>query len=143
MLLSLAMPLASFCHRSRLDAISDDTWGKAEEARGGQRVRLRNRTTNDFSTWEELEKAGTVFLEEPTALALQTDAAQLGWGGTLGPDRRPGMDGEVEDFGLWIAEERMKSRTLGELRAVTLVPGRGLGAAIQGHDVRRVGQATY
>jgi hypothetical protein len=75
--------------------------------------------------------------EEPQ-WALHTDAAELGWGGTSGPDEGPGAEGTKEVSGVWGAEERKQDITVKELRAVSLVLGRGLGVDFQHREVSKV-----
>lgn len=136
--LTLAMPLASFYCRSLYDAMTDYSGSKLVAARSGKRVRLSNREVKDLKAWTKLGEAGRRFKEETSILALHTDAAELGWGGTLGVDGGPGAEDDWEDTGVWTAEERKESITLRELRAVHLVLGREQGVEAQRHEVRRV-----
>lgn len=60
---------------------------------------------------------------------MHTDAAELGWGGTSGPDEGPGAEIVCEDSGVWDSEDRKQSINLRVLRALSLVLGRGTGVA--------------
>jgi hypothetical protein len=57
--------------------------------------------------------------------------------GTGGPDEGPGAPGLREAAGVWEAEERKEDITLRELKAVSLVLGRGLGVDVQTVDVTK------
>lgn len=136
--LHLALPLALFYSRSIYDAVSDFSEAGMPSAWGGKRTRLRGRAVKDLREWAKLCEEGRDFVDEEPSWAVHTDAAELGWGGTAGPEEGAGADGRVEASGVWTAEDRKESITLRELRAVSLVLGRGLGVEVQYGDVKRV-----
>lgn len=140
--LYLALPLALFYTRAIHHVISDFSEAGKPAARGGERVRLAGsdgrRAKKDLREWVKLGEGGRVFVEKEPDWAVHTDAAELGWGGTGGPDEGPGEEGVCGDSGVWDAEERKQSITLRELRAVSLVLGRGIGVDVQHRDVKRV-----
>lgn len=76
--LTLAMSLTSFYSRAIFESLSDFRWANAGTARGGTRVRLRNRAVKGLRVWAKLREAGLVFMEKEPKLALHTDAANMG-----------------------------------------------------------------
>ena len=140
--LHLALPLALFYARAIHHVLSDFSEARKPASRGGARVRLAGsdgrRAKKDLREWAKLGEGGRVFVEREPEWAVHTDAAELGWGGTSGPDEGAGKEGLLADSGIWDAEERKTSITLRELRAVTLVLGRGIGVDVQNRDVKRV-----
>jgi hypothetical protein len=52
---------------------------------------------------------------------MHTDAAEVGYGGTLDFDRRPGNSGLWESQGVWGWRDRAQSITVRELRAVRML----------------------
>lgn len=136
--LHLALPLALFYTRSLHDCISDYAEANKPAARKGKRVRVSKAAKRDLKEWRRLGEGGRAFVEEEPQWALHTDAAELGWGGTSGPDEGAGAEGIRKASGVWSSEDRKQSITLRELRAVALVLGNGLGVDVKHEDVRRV-----
>lgn len=122
------------------DSLADYEGSALPAAPGGSRVRLSNRAVKDLREWVKVVDGGRIFVKENLAWALHTDAAELGWGGTLGPGEGPGVAGLEKDAEDWTAEERKESMTFRELKAVHLVLGLGLGLTRNWarHDVKRV-----
>lgn len=137
--LQLAMPLARFYSREFFNAVEDYSCARQmPAARGGERTRISNRALKDLRQWRRLGQQGRKFREEEPEAALHTDAAELGYGGTLGRRLEAGADGAIDESGTWTAEERRESITLRELKAVTRVLGGGLGVAVQRWNVKRL-----
>ena len=136
--LHLALPLALFYTRSLHNVIVDYSEARKPASRAGKRVRMSKSGKKDLKEWRKIGEGGRRFVEEEPQWALHTDAAELGWGGTGGPDEGAGAEGVRKSSGVWTGEDRKQSITLRELRAVALVLGRGLGVDVQHEDVRRV-----
>lgn len=47
---------------------------------------------------------------------IQTDGAEIGWGGTASREKEFGGKGDVEERGVWCAEEGKETLTWRELR---------------------------
>jgi hypothetical protein len=86
----------------------------------------------------KIGECGLVFVEQEAGMAVHMDAAELGRGGTLGPDAGQGAEGYMEDSGIWTAREKMESIALRELKAVHLVLGQRIGVDVSRNGVRRV-----
>lgn len=69
---------------------------------------------------------------------MHADAADVGYGGTLGLDMAAGSPGLWEGRGIWTAEERAQSITLRELRAVRLLLHRHFSAYVSDPHVKRL-----
>ena len=136
--LHLELPLALFYTRSLHDVLSDYSEARKPAARDGKRVRMSKNGKKDLKEWRKLGEGGRMFVNEAPQWAVHTDAAELGWGGTGGPDQGPGAEGMRKISGVWSAEDRKQSITLRELRAVALGLGRGLGVDVKHQDVRKV-----
>jgi hypothetical protein len=138
----MALPLALLYTRSLHGVIGDYSETTKPASRSGPRVRLSNgngrRAKKDLREWARLGEGGRVVVKEEPQWALHTDAAELGWGGTSGPDEGPGAQGTKEVSGVWGDEERKQDITLRELRAVSLVLGRGLGVDVQHREVSKL-----
>lgn len=133
-----ALPLALMYASSLNDAVADFPRGRMRAARAGDRTRLSGRTLKDLKCWTQIGEGGRVFVDATPEVAVNTDAAELGWGGKLGEDEEPGAEGEMKYSGVWTAEARKESIMLRELKAVTLVLGRELGVAAQKESVKRL-----
>lgn len=84
--LHLAVPLALFYTRSIHDVLGDYSEARKPAARDGKRVKLSLKAKLDLKKWRKLGEGGRFFVEPRATWALHTDAAELGWGGTGGPD---------------------------------------------------------
>lgn len=111
------LPLARFFTRG----IYDDL--KHTNARRGQypeqKIRLSNAGRRDLQAWRTmLAGDGRLICGGEESWNLHTDAADVGFGGTLGRDMRPGSPGVVEVQSIWSPFLRLKSITHRELVAV-------------------------
>lgn len=126
--LLLALPLPLPYTRSLHDVLADFTEVTKPAARAGARVRLSGgngrRAKKDFLEWSKLGNGGRVFFEEELQWAIHTDAAELGRGGTGGPDE--GLERRASALTLVSDLLKVKKQhiTLRKLRAVTLGLGR-------------------
>ena len=116
--LTLAVPLARFYSRSLYKCL----WQRSPELRGKgrTRVRLTKAGRRDLKFWRGLGPEGRCMQTADTILCVHSDAADVGWGGTIGKDMAPGSAGS-EMQGLWNAEERAKTIAWRELKALRLV----------------------
>lgn len=76
--------------------------------------------------------------EEEPELAIHTDAAELGWGGTVSASLEAGAPGDMTTPGLWGHVERRESITCRELRAFRLRLEGTCGRRIAEQKARRV-----
>ena len=139
--LTLAMPFARFHCRALYDDMSPrsrhDPLPRA--ARAGARVRLSHAAIRDLRTWQRLtstfEEGRDILPRQPDGL-LHTDAAEVGYGGTLARTGNPGDPGEWEAQQVWTANDRGDPITVRELRAVRLVLEGKLGQRSQEHGMQ-------
>jgi hypothetical protein len=78
----------------------------------------------DLETWKGLavcESEGRPILPLSTDGILHTDAADVGYGGTLSTSGNPGGDGVWKEQGVWAWTDREESISVRELRAVRLL----------------------
>ena len=136
----LPIPLARFYTRSLHDALSDWTRRTELAARCGLRTRLSNRAVKDLQVWRRMGPGGRLMQEDAQTcdLSIHTDAAELGWGGTVSTDLRPGGEGEKETRGVWDAKDRRESITWRELKAFRLLLESECGARVAGEHVQRI-----
>lgn len=74
----------------------------------------------------------------PNDLCMHADAADLGYGGTLGLNMDAGSPGLWEGQGFWTAEDRASSITVRELRAVRLLLHRHFSDFVSDLRIRRI-----
>lgn len=121
----LGYPLARFFTRSLFFDLTraesrSKTQGTIKCYNG--RVRLSRQSLRDLQHWRCLTREdGRALQPAKPDLSLHTDAADLGYGGTLGPSMEPGARGLWEGQGIWTAADRAQSITLRELRSVRLL----------------------
>ena len=138
--LSCAMPYARFYTRSLYwDLPKKSTYKARPEPKAGiwksirveklkriehnsrSRCRLSHQSLRDLHTWCALtstEREGRPLRPAIPEATLHTDAADLGYGGTLGPLSNPGEPGLWEAQGVWGWEDRANSISYRELKAV-------------------------
>ena len=86
------------------------------------KVRLSRQSLRDLRYWRSLTRGEGRDLQPPPAdLTMHSDAADVGYGGTLGTCSDAGSPGLWEGHGLWAAKERAEPITLRELKAVRLL----------------------
>ena len=94
-------------------------------ARGGARCRLSYQGIRDLRTWCELtnaEREGRPLRPVVSpAMTLHTDAADVGYGGTLGPAEKAGSPELWAAQGVWDWQSRAESISYRELRAVRML----------------------
>jgi hypothetical protein len=125
--LTLAMPFARFFTRSIYDDLSTARRGARRErpaSRQGDRVRLSHQSLRDLRTWQRLaraEKEGRRMHPPVPDGIMHTDAADVGYGGTLDREGQPGDQGAWESQGVWGWKDRAQSINVRELKAVRLL----------------------
>lgn len=113
------LPLARFFTRSLYDALKD---GAPRRDRHPERtVKLSHAGLRNLQSWAKmLAGDGRLIGGGKPSWCLHTDAADVGYGATLGQDMRAGSQGEVEVQGIWSPFLRLRSITLRELVAVRM-----------------------
>jgi hypothetical protein len=94
--LTLAFPFARFYSRSMYEDLRPGHRLYQKAARGGKRVRISHQSGRDLLTWLHLaeeDSTGRPILPLPTDGIMHTDAAEVGYGGTLDYSGVPGQDG--------------------------------------------------
>jgi hypothetical protein len=125
--LTLAMPYARLFTRAIYDDLGSGrghapTNGTA--ARNGARVRLSHQSHSDLRTLKRLtsdNKEGRPMQPVVPDRIMHSDAAEVGYGGTLDFDGRPGYSGLWESQGVWRWRDRAQNITVRELRAVRML----------------------
>lgn len=111
------LPLARFFTRSLYDALK-----KSAPRRGRypqQTVKISHAAVRDLQSWSTmLSGDGRLIAGGEPSWCLHTDAADVGYGGTLGRDMEAGSAGELSVQGIWSPFLRLKSITRRELTAV-------------------------
>lgn len=104
------------------------------------RVRLCRQSLRDLAYWRSLTRGEGRDLQPPPPpeVMMHSDAADVGYGGTLGPVGEPGSPGLWEGQGFWTASDREQSITLRELRAVRLLLHRHFSDFVSDPRIRRV-----
>lgn len=103
------------------------------------RVRLSRQSLRDLCHWRSLTRGdGRQLQPAAPTMALHTDAADLGYGGTLGIGMTPGAPGLWEAQDIWSAADRAQSITLRELRSVRLLLSRYFAAFVSDPRTRHI-----
>jgi hypothetical protein len=103
------------------------------------KVRLSRQSLRDLSYWRTLTRGEgrDLWRVEPDAV-MHSDAADVGYGGTLGFDRTAGSQGLWAGRGMWEARDRAESITLRELRAVRLLLQRHFADYVRSPSTRKI-----
>ena len=124
--LSLAMPWARFYTRS---LYWDVSFRQPRDSRG--RVRLSHQSITDLRKWRELSKtelAGRPMTPPRPTASIHTDAADVGYGGTLNvEDLSAGVPGKWKAQGIWSWKDRAQSISYRELKAIRMLLTGSLG----------------
>jgi hypothetical protein len=149
--LSLALPLARFYTRSLYWDMSlrerslhrESAVGACDAARAWEspwvKVRLSRQSLRDLSYWRTLTRGeGRDLWRVEPDLVMHSDAADVGYGGTLGFDRVAGSPGLWAGRGMWEASDRMESITLRELRSVRLLLQRHFADYVRSPATRKI-----
>lgn len=117
------IPLARFYCRSLYDDVSKTTRNakahKAQDSRWKKKTRLSPESLQDLKTWSTLTAGdGRLMYESEAGWCLHTDAADVGYGATLGTDLMAGSRGPLEAQAIWSPFRRLQSITVRELVAV-------------------------
>lgn len=109
------------------------------QSRLQSRVRLSRQSLRHLAYWHLLVrgKGRDLHRLEPD-LTLHSDAADVGYGGTLGKLQEARTPGLWDGRGFWTAQDRAESITLRELRAVRLLLQRHFAAYVSQSHVRRL-----
>jgi hypothetical protein len=122
--LTLAFPFSRFYSRSLYNDLSRGQTRDKRASRGGACVRLSHQSVRDLDCWRRLagyEGTGRPILPLSSDGDLHTDAADVGYGGTLDTDGEPGQDGQWQEQGIWSWRDRAESISVRELRAVRVL----------------------
>lgn len=77
-------------------------------------------------------------LRPPPEMAMNSDAADVGYGGTLGYDKKGGWQGSWEGQGFCLVSNRAKPVSLRKLRAIHLLLQRQFSEYVSNPRVRRL-----
>ena len=124
--LTLAMPFARFYTRSLYDSMAAkrNRGDEVPACRGGSRVRLSHQALRDLEVWRALSPTlgdGRDIRPQPFDGIMHSDAAEVGYGGTLSPNGQPGDPGLWEAQAIWSYRDREDCISVRELRAVRLL----------------------
>jgi hypothetical protein len=158
--LTLALPLARFYTRSlywdmSLSATRADqretshpraTGAGARNTRRGRthtlqwpKLQLSRQSLRDLAYWRSLTRGeGRDLLPRPADLTMHSDAADVGYGGTLGTNPEAGSPGLWEGQGLWTTRERAEPITLRELKAVRMLLHRHFASFVARAETRKL-----
>jgi Reverse transcriptase (RNA-dependent DNA polymerase) len=131
--LSLAIPFARFYAREIYWDLSRKK-ATSRASRENTRCRLSHQEIRDLQFWKRVtskEREGRQIRTTSTEMSLHTDAADLGFGGTLGKIGQPGDRGLWESQGVWGWEDRAAHITYRELKVVLLLLMGNLGQSIK------------
>ncbi len=123
MSLTLAMPFARFYTRALYWDLGKATRGKPA-ARDGRRCRLSHQSLPDLRTWRTMTSTdceGRPIHPPVSQAVLHSDAADVGYGGTLGTDDSAGAPGIWEAQGIWKWQDRAESISYRELKAIRML----------------------
>lgn len=87
----------------------------------GQKGTIDESGMKDMKVWSTIGEEGRTFVDPVPTHTIHTDAAELGWGGTIGDSLPAGDEGYAAYQGVWGSEERKDMISLRELKAVSLV----------------------
>ena len=103
------------------------------------KVRLCRQSPRDIRYWRSLSRGeGRDLIRLEPHVAMHSDAADVGYGGTLGLDVGQGLPGLWEGRSFWSADDRAHSITLRELKAVRQLLHRHFASYISDPRVRRL-----
>jgi hypothetical protein len=141
--LTIAFPFARYYSRSMYDDLSMRRQRARRAARGGARVRLSHQSLRDLAVWRKLAgpecDGRPIFPATPDGI-MHTDAADVGYGGTLDSSGEPGEDGVWHEQGIWSWRDRAEPISVRELRAIRMLIQGALGerSATEGLKVLRL-----
>jgi hypothetical protein len=130
---SLAMPFARFYTR----ILFDDMTRRPREGRASRnrnRCRLSHQSIRDLQTWRKLasnETDGRSIRPLSTNVIMHTDAAYMGFGGTLDIAGNPGDPGQWQDQGMWEWKDKAECISVWELKAIRMVLMRTLAERVK------------
>jgi hypothetical protein len=102
------------------------------------KVRLSRQSLRDLAYWRSLTRGEGRDLHPPPAdLTMHSDAADVGYSGTLGMESEAGSPGLWEGRGLWDTEERAEPITR-ELKAVRLLLQRHFSSFVAAAETKRI-----
>jgi hypothetical protein len=67
---------------------------------------------------------------------MHTDAAEVGYGGTLDVNGSPGDPGKWSDQGIWIWQDRAECISVRELKAIPMLLMANLGERVQREGIK-------
>jgi hypothetical protein len=115
------------CHHG---SVPEPAWAK---------VRLSRKSLRDLNYWRSLTRGEGRDLHPPPAdLTVHSDAADVGYGGTLGSCSVAGSPGLWEGRGIWDAKEMSEHIILRELKAVRLLLQRHLASFVAEAETTRL-----
>lgn len=135
--LTLSMPWARFYTRS---LYWDMAAARPRDERG--RCRLSHQSIRDLAKWKHLsgqELKGRPMVPPAPTAAIHTDAADVGYGGTLNfSDLSAGTPGQWVEQGVWNWRDRAESISYRELKAIRMVLSGSLGRQVLAHGRRNL-----
>jgi hypothetical protein len=103
------------------------------------KVRLSRQSLRDLVYRSSFSRGEGRDLHPPLAdLTMHSDAADVGYGGTLGSWAEAGSSGLREGRGIWSSRERSESITLRELKAVRLLLQKHFASLVAEAETRRI-----
>jgi hypothetical protein len=121
--LSLAMPFDRFYTRSMFEDITRMP-RESRASRNGNRCRLSHQSIRDLQMYRKLastETDGRPIIPLPTNGIMHTDAADVGFGGTLDVAANPGDPVQCQEQGIWEWKDRSVLISVRELKAIRMV----------------------
>lgn len=104
---------------------------------GPRHVRLDRQARRDLCYWPALTRGeGRDMINQYPNLIMHSDAAVVGYGGTLGPDTTAESPGLWEGRGFWTAQDREHSITLRKRRPLWLLLQRPFARYVSDRSIR-------
>jgi hypothetical protein len=113
-----------------------DTRGSS---RNVARCRLSDQSHRDLKAWKQLAKEigdGRPIRPLATDRIMPTDAADVGYGGTLDFNGSPGDPGKWSDRGIWTWQDRAEGISVRELKAIRMLLMGNLGERVQREGIK-------
>jgi hypothetical protein len=132
--LSLEMPFENFYTRRLFDDLTRKTPRASRASRNGSCCRLSHQATRNLRTWMRLATVATDGLKiRPFATKgiMHTDAADVGFGGTLALDGNTGEPGTRQDQCVWQWRDRAECISVRELKAMRMLLEGQLGERVK------------
>jgi hypothetical protein len=116
----LEMPFDRFYTRSLFDDMTRRP-RESRASRNGNRCRSSHQSIRDLQTWRKLASTktdGRPIRPLSTNRIMHTDAADVGFGGTLDIAGNPGDPGQWQDQGIWEWKDKAECISVRKLKAI-------------------------